>query len=127
MNQTAIFWPMLTHVALVYAVYALISRRRIAAVKAGDDKAFKMAGTGSKQEDQIITVAVEKVTGKKLTYVPYKGVAPAVAGLLSREIEDRAGNDNATGTDIGNLCAEGLHERLPCEAVAQLCQGFRGN
>ena len=35
MNQTAIFWPMLTHVALVYAVYALISRRRIAAVKAG--------------------------------------------------------------------------------------------
>ena len=47
--------------------------------------------------------------------------------LLSREIEDRAGNDNATGTDIGNLCAEGLHERLPCEAVAQLCQGFRGN
>ena len=38
MNQTAIFWPMLTHVALVYAVYALISRRRIAAVKAGSAK-----------------------------------------------------------------------------------------
>lgn len=35
MNSTAIFWPMIAHVALVYAVYALISRRRIAAIKAG--------------------------------------------------------------------------------------------
>jgi hypothetical protein len=38
MNQTAIFWPMLVHVALVYAVYVLISKRRIAAVKAGSAK-----------------------------------------------------------------------------------------
>src|SRR6201999_1733666 len=33
-----------------------------AAKKAGPGK-FKMAGTGSKQEDQIITVALEKATG----------------------------------------------------------------
>ena len=33
-----------------------------------------MGGTGSKQEDQIITVALEKATGKKMTYIPYKGV-----------------------------------------------------
>src|SRR5512147_2207744 len=32
----------------------------LAAVKAGNDNQFKMAGTGSKQEDQIITVALEK-------------------------------------------------------------------
>src|SRR3569623_1843770 len=40
-----------------------------AAKKAGPGK-FKMAGTGSKQEDQIITVALEKATGAKFTYVP---------------------------------------------------------
>ena len=46
----------------------------IDAVKAGDDKTFKMGGTGSKQEDQIITVALEKLTApKKFTYVPYGG------------------------------------------------------
>ena len=43
----------------------------INAVKAADDKTFKMGGTGSKQEDQIITVALEKLTApKKFTYVP---------------------------------------------------------
>src|SRR5262245_40132609 len=31
---------------------------------------FKMGGTGSKQEDQIITVAIEKATGAKFTYIP---------------------------------------------------------
>ncbi len=35
MNQTAIFWPMLLQVALIYAIYALISVRRKAAVQAG--------------------------------------------------------------------------------------------
>lgn len=35
MNQTLIFWPMLAQVVLVYGVYILISRRRIAAVKGG--------------------------------------------------------------------------------------------
>src|SRR5213596_2922666 len=37
-----------------------------AAKKAGPGK-FKMAGTGSKQEDQIITVSLEKSTGAKFT------------------------------------------------------------
>ena len=35
------------------------------AVKAGGPNKFKMGGTGSKQEDQIITVAIEKATGEK--------------------------------------------------------------
>ncbi len=38
MSQTAIFWPMLAHVALIYSIYVLISRRRIAAVRAGSAK-----------------------------------------------------------------------------------------
>lgn len=35
MNQTAIFWPMLAHVLLVYVVYYWVSKRRIDAVRAG--------------------------------------------------------------------------------------------
>jgi hypothetical protein len=38
MNQTAIFWPMLAHVALVYAIYVLMFLRRKAAVQAGSTK-----------------------------------------------------------------------------------------
>ncbi|MFZ9495111.1 MAG: tripartite tricarboxylate transporter substrate-binding protein, partial [Burkholderiaceae bacterium] len=37
------------------------------AVKGGADRSVKMAGTGSKQEDQIITVMIEKAAGKKIT------------------------------------------------------------
>ncbi len=36
MKETAIFWPVIAQVALTYAIYALISRRRVAAIKAGD-------------------------------------------------------------------------------------------
>src|SRR5690348_3758075 len=36
------------------------------AIKAAEPGKFKMGGTGSKQEDQIITVAIDRVTGKKL-------------------------------------------------------------
>ena len=35
MDQTAIFWPMIAHVALVYAVYGLMFLRRRQAVAAG--------------------------------------------------------------------------------------------
>ena len=35
MTETAIFWPVIVQVALTLTVYAVMSRRRIAAVKAG--------------------------------------------------------------------------------------------
>ena len=40
----------------------------IAAVKAAGPSKMKMGGTGSKQEDQIITVGLEKATGTKFIY-----------------------------------------------------------
>ena len=74
------------------------AKEYIEAVKAGDDKTFKMGGTGSKQEDQIITVALEKLTApKKFTYVPYDGrrrggrAAGRQARQLHREQPDRGG------------------------------------
>ena len=46
MNQTAIFWPMLAHVLLVYIVYAVMAKRRYGAVRSGQVKAsqFKVRG-----------------------------------------------------------------------------------
>ncbi|MDX8496226.1 MAPEG family protein [Mesorhizobium sp. VK22B] len=38
MNQTAIFWPMLAHVLLVYIVYLVMFKRRFLAVKSGEAK-----------------------------------------------------------------------------------------
>ena len=35
MNQTAIFWPMIAHVTLVFGIYFLMFLRRKAAVRAG--------------------------------------------------------------------------------------------
>src|SRR6476659_3244093 len=44
------------------------AKEYIEAVKAAPQGSMKMGGTGSKQEDQIITVAVEKTTGTRFTY-----------------------------------------------------------
>lgn len=38
MKQTAIFWPMIGHVLLVYLIYGLLSLRRKAAVMSGNAK-----------------------------------------------------------------------------------------
>ena len=62
------------------------------AVKAGTDGQFKMGGTGSKQEDQIITVALEKVTGKKFTYVPYKGGGEVAVQLVGKHVDSTVNN-----------------------------------
>jgi len=62
------------------------------AIKAGSDGQFKMAGTGSKQEDQIITVAIEKATGKKMTYVPYKGGGDVAVQLVGKHVDSTVNN-----------------------------------
>ncbi len=65
----------------------------IDAVKAGDDKSFKMGGTGSKQEDQIITVALEKLTApKKFTYIPYGGGGAVAVQLVGKHINSSVNN-----------------------------------
>ena len=63
------------------------------AVKAGEDKKFKMGGTGSKQEDQIITVALEKLTApKKMTYVPYGGGGQVAVQLVGKHVDSTVNN-----------------------------------
>src|SRR6187455_3682757 len=64
----------------------------IDAVKAGGPNKFKMGGTGSKQEDQIITVAIEKATGVKFTYIPFKGGGDVAVQLVGKHIDSSVNN-----------------------------------
>src|SRR6185503_12244565 len=62
-----------------------------AAKKAGPGK-FKMGGTGSKQEDQIITAAIEQQTGAKFTYIPFKGGGAVAVQLVGNHVDSSVNN-----------------------------------
>ena len=68
------------------------AKEYIAAIKAAPPGQFKMGGTGSKQEDQIITVAVEKATGVKFTYIPYKGGGEVAVQLVGGHVDSTVNN-----------------------------------
>ncbi len=62
-----------------------------AAKKAGPGK-MKMGGTGAKQEDQIITVAIEQATGAKFTYIPFKGGGTVATQLVGGHVDSSVNN-----------------------------------
>ena len=62
------------------------------AVKAAGPGKMKMGGTGSKQEDQIITVAIEKQTGAKFIYIPYKGGGEVAVQLVGKHVDSTVNN-----------------------------------
>ena len=64
----------------------------LAAVKAAGSNKFKMGGTGSKQEDQILTVGMEKATGTKFIYVPFKGGGEVAVQLVGKHIDSTVNN-----------------------------------
>lgn len=68
------------------------AKEYVEAVKAGGPGKYQMGGTGSKQEDQIITVAIEQATGAKFTYVPYKGGGDVAAQLVGGHISSSVNN-----------------------------------
>lgn len=61
-------------------------------IQQGPAAKFRMGGTGSKQEDQIITVAIEKAAGQKITYIPYKGGGDVAVQLVGRHIDMTVNN-----------------------------------
>ena len=61
------------------------------AAKAAGGK-FKMGGTGSKQEDQIVTVAMEKQTGAKFTYISYRGGGEVAVQLVGKHVDSTVNN-----------------------------------
>ncbi len=64
----------------------------IDAAKAAGPGKFNMGGTGSKQEDQIITAALEQKTGAKFTYVPFKGGGTVAVQLVGKHINSSVNN-----------------------------------
>jgi tripartite-type tricarboxylate transporter receptor subunit TctC len=58
----------------------------------GANPPFKMGGTGSKREDQILTVLVEKLTGTKFAYVPYASGGEAATQLVGNHTQSNVNN-----------------------------------
>ncbi len=54
--------------------------------------AAKMGGTGSKQEDQIITVQLEQALGVRFTYVPFKGGGEVCVNLVGKHVDSTVNN-----------------------------------
>ncbi|HWA48869.1 MAG TPA: tripartite tricarboxylate transporter substrate-binding protein [Dongiaceae bacterium] len=63
----------------------------IDAAKADAGK-FVMAGTGSKQEDQIITVGLEQATGAKFKYISEKGGGDVAKALVGNHANSTVNN-----------------------------------
>jgi tripartite-type tricarboxylate transporter receptor subunit TctC len=66
------------------------AKEYLAAAKA--KPGMKMAGTGSKQEDQIITVLLEQSQGVKFTYVPFKGGGAVCVNLVGNHVDSTVNN-----------------------------------
>jgi putative tricarboxylic transport membrane protein len=64
----------------------------IGAVKKAPPGQYKMGGTGSRQEDQIITVAVEKSAGVKFTYIPFRGGGEVAVQLVGNHVNSTVNN-----------------------------------
>ncbi|MGH7383716.1 MAG: Bug family tripartite tricarboxylate transporter substrate binding protein [Candidatus Rokuibacteriota bacterium] len=69
------------------------AKEYMAAVKerSGGDR-MKMGGTGSAQEDQIITIQVEQALGLKFTYVPFKGGGAVCVNLVGKHVDSTVNN-----------------------------------
>jgi tripartite-type tricarboxylate transporter receptor subunit TctC len=85
------------------------AKEYIEAAKAAGPGKMKMGGTGSKQEDQIITVALEKQTGTKFTYIPFKGGGAVNTQLVGKHVDSTVNNPieavaNWRGGKVRPLC-----------------------
>jgi tripartite-type tricarboxylate transporter receptor subunit TctC len=70
------------------------AKEYVAAAKerSGGDNRMKMAGTGSAQEDQILTIQLEQATGAKFTYVPFKGGGEVCVNLVGKHVDSTVNN-----------------------------------
>jgi tripartite-type tricarboxylate transporter receptor subunit TctC len=61
-------------------------------VDAAKANRLRMGGTGSKQEDQIITAAITRATGAQFSYVPFRGGGEVAVQLVGRHIDSTVNN-----------------------------------
>jgi len=78
---------------------------------------FKMGGTGTKQEDQIITVQLEQAFGVKWAYVPFKGGGEVAVELVGKHVDSTVNNPSEAVSHwrAGKLRPLAVidHERIP--------------
>lgn len=78
---------------------------------------FRMAGTGTKQEDQIITVQLEQAFGLKFAYVPFKGGGDVATELVGKHVNSTVNNPSEAVSfwKAGKLRPLAVidHERIP--------------
>ncbi len=67
------------------------AKEYIEAVKKEPGK-FTMGGTGTAQEDQIITIMMEQVFGLKFSYVPFKGGGEVAVELVGKHVNSTVNN-----------------------------------
>ena len=103
------------------------ARDYIAAAKtAPPNKLMKMGGTGTKQEDQIITVAIEKSTGAKFTYVPFKGGGEVALALVDGSVDSTVNNpiEAVTGWKEGELRPLCVFDNKPLQQSEKIAEGL---
>jgi tripartite-type tricarboxylate transporter receptor subunit TctC len=61
-------------------------------VAAAKSQRLKLGGTGSKQEDQIISVAVTRATGAEFTFIPFRGGGEVAVQLVGKHIDATVNN-----------------------------------
>jgi putative tricarboxylic transport membrane protein len=67
------------------------AKEYIAAVKEKNGT-MKMGGTGSAQEDQILTIMLEQAQGVKFIYVPFKGGGEVCVNLVGKHVDSTVNN-----------------------------------
>jgi tripartite-type tricarboxylate transporter receptor subunit TctC len=70
-----------------------------------------MGGTGSKQEDQIITVQLEQALSLKFTYVPFKGGGEVCVNLVGKHVDSTVNNPAESLESGAGASAGGLRSR----------------
>lgn len=94
-------WKDLTPVARLALDYFILwvnadtpyttAKEYIEAVKKEPGK-FTMGGTGTAQEDQIITIMLEQAFGLKFSYVPFKGGGEVAVELVGKHVNSTVNN-----------------------------------
>ena len=67
------------------------AKEYVAAVKEKNGT-MKMGGTGSAQEDQILTIMLEQAQGVKFIYVPFKGGGEVCVNLVGKHVDSTVNN-----------------------------------
>lgn len=128
-------WRDLTPVAMlaldefVLWVHADAPYQSVAALlDAGRAGRLRMGGTGSKQEDQIITAAITRATSVPFTYVPFRGGGEVAVQLVGKHVDVTVNNPIEAVThwrsgSLRPLCAFDS-QRLPAGEPMTGTQGW---